>query len=163
MTNWPDNRLFGGGLEVTVSTSWAVFVGSAVDAAVMVTVPPEGIAGGAVNVVAAPLSVWTGEKDPQAPGLPQVTVQSTPRFPESLVTVAINLAVWLCTIVLLGTPWLILMETGAVIVTVVVAVTTDGPPVAEAVAVMVTTGLGFGLAAGTVGGAVKVAGAPLAV
>jgi hypothetical protein len=55
-----------------------------------------------------------------------------------------------------------LVEIGATIVTFAVAVTTDGPPVADAVAMMVTTGLG-GLTTGTVGGAVKVAVAPLAV
>jgi hypothetical protein len=58
------------------------------------------------------------------------------------------------------------MEIGTTIVTLVVAVTTDGPPVADAVAVIVTTGLGFGfdgLGGGSVGGAVNVAGTPLAV
>ena len=52
------------------------------------------------------------------------------------------------------------MEIGATMVTFVEAVRDDGPPVAEAVAEIVTTGLGAG---GTVGGAVKVAAAPLAV
>jgi hypothetical protein len=63
----------------------------------------------------------------------------------------------------LATPWLILIEIGATIVTFVLAVTAEGPPVAVAVAVMVTTGLGVGLGAGTVGGAVKIVGVPLAV
>jgi hypothetical protein len=55
------------------------------------------------------------------------------------------------------------MEIGTTIVTFVVVVRAVGPPVAAAVAVMVTTGLGVGLGDGTLGGAVKVAGTPLAV
>jgi hypothetical protein len=56
-----------------------------------------------------------------------------------------------------GTPWVILTDIGATIVTVAVALTPNAP-----VAVIVTTGLG-GLPVGTVGGAVKVAVSPLAV
>jgi hypothetical protein len=37
--------------------------------------------------------VWVGLKEPQAPVLPQVAVQSTPLFEESLETVALIAAV----------------------------------------------------------------------
>jgi hypothetical protein len=60
----------------------------------MVTVPPVGIAVGAVNVVAIPLSVLTGLNEPQGfvPLPPvQVTLQVTPAGGvESLVTVEVN-------------------------------------------------------------------------
>jgi hypothetical protein len=75
-----------------------------VDVAVMVTVPPVGIALGAVNVVEAPLAVCAGENEPQAPTLPQLTVQSTPAFAGSLLTVAIRGALLFITIVLFNTP-----------------------------------------------------------
>jgi hypothetical protein len=56
------------------------------------------------------------------------------------------------------------MEIGTTIVTFVVAVTTDGPLVADAVAMIVTApGPNPNPVGGTVGGAVKVAGTPLAV
>src|SRR5271168_1136977 len=165
MTNLPESRLLGGGLKVTVTVCVAVLVGSVVDAAVIMTLPPAGIAEGAVNVVAFPLAVCAGEKDPQFPTVPQVTVQSTPALATSLATAATNLAVSLCTMVLLTTPWIMLMAIGATIVTLVVANTANRalPLFADAVALIVTTGLGCGLGAGTVGGAVKVAGTPLAV
>ena len=57
-----------------------------------VTIPPLGTAAGAVKVVAEPLAVWAGLKEPQLE-LPQVTVQSTPAADESLLTVAANIAV----------------------------------------------------------------------
>src|SRR5580692_585139 len=117
MTNLPKSRLFGGGLAVTVSVSVAVLDGSVVDAAVIVTVPPVGIAEGEVNEVAAPLAVCAGVKVPQPPGVLQVTVQSTPAFAGSLVTAAIKLAVRLCTMVLLSTPCVMLMVIGATMVT----------------------------------------------
>ena len=60
--------------------------------AVRVTIPPLGAAAGAVKVVAAPLAVWAGLKEPQLE-LPQATVQSTPASDGSLVTVAVNIAV----------------------------------------------------------------------
>src|SRR3974390_2667228 len=97
MTNLPWSRLLGGGLRLTVTVSVAVLVGSVVDAAVMVTLPPDAVEAGAVNVVAVPLAVCAGEKVPQLPGLAQVTVQSTPAFATSSVTVAIKLAVRFCT------------------------------------------------------------------
>jgi hypothetical protein len=74
-----------------VTTAVTVFVGSAVAAAVMLTVPPVGTVRGAVNVVVAPLAVCVGLKEPQLPPLHD-TVQSTPRFCESLATVALIMA-----------------------------------------------------------------------
>ena len=63
-----------------------------------------------------------------------------------------------------GTPVVIWTVIGATMVTLAVVLTLANPaPVAAEVAVMTTTGLGVGLGSGTVGGAVKVAGAPLAV
>jgi hypothetical protein len=61
---------------------------SDVDVAVIVTVFPVGTAAGPVKVVAAPLAVCDGAKEPQAPVLAQVTVQSTPAFAGSKLTVA---------------------------------------------------------------------------
>ena len=87
-TNCPCNRLLGGGAFVTVTLWWSLMVGSAVDVAVIVTRPPTGTALGALKVVEAPLAVCVGDKEPQAPGLPHVTAQSTPAFAESLLTVA---------------------------------------------------------------------------
>jgi hypothetical protein len=163
MANRPVSKLSGDTPTVTATVCVSAFVGSVLDAAVIVTPPPIGTALGAVNVVGAALAVWAGEKVPQAPGLPQLTVQSTPAFAASLVSVATRTAVWFCAMELLATGWLILTEIGATIVTRVVALSREGPPVAAAVATMVTTGLGVGFGAGTVGGAVKVAGTPLAV
>src|SRR5215471_16115439 len=93
-TNCPLKRLFGGGALITVMfCCWSLLVGSAVEVAVMVTVLPEGGALGAVYVVGAPLAVCAGENVPQAPGLPQETVQSTPALEKSLLTVATRDAV----------------------------------------------------------------------
>ena len=114
MTNCPDSKLLGGTLAVTVTVCVAVLVGSVVDVAVIVTVPPAGTTAGAVNVVAAPLAVWGGEKVPHAPELPQVTVQSTPLFAGSLLTVATKGALALCTIVSFTIFWVIATESGAV-------------------------------------------------
>jgi hypothetical protein len=47
ITKLPDNKLLGGGAAVTVTVCVAVAAGSVVDAAVIVTVPLVGIAGGA--------------------------------------------------------------------------------------------------------------------
>lgn len=88
MTYWPDNKLLGGVLAVIVTVSKAVLVGSVVEAAVIVTVLPEGTEAGAVYVVVMPLAVCAEEKDPHAPVLPQATVQSTPASAVSLLTVA---------------------------------------------------------------------------
>ena len=63
-----------------------------------------GTALGAVKVVVPPLAVWADEKFPQAPGLPQITVQSTPAPDASLLTVATKGALALFAIVLIGTP-----------------------------------------------------------
>jgi hypothetical protein len=155
-TNCPCNKLLGGKLAVMVTVSEALCVASVVEVAVMVTAPPAGSAPGAVNVVAAPLAVCAEENEPHIPGLPQVTVQSTPAFAASLLTVATRGALPASTMDLFGTPWVMATERGATMVTTAVAVTL---PAAVEVAVMVTAGLGVGGA----GGAVNVAGAPLAV
>jgi len=68
----------------TVTVAVADFVGSVTDVAVMVTLPA---APGAVNVVAAPLAVCVGLKDPA------VAVQFTPPFALSFATVAVKLIV----------------------------------------------------------------------
>lgn len=60
----------------------ADLVGSVTEVAVTVTVPPVGIAAGAVYVVAAPVGVVVGLSDPQAVA-PQVTVQVTVGFAET--------------------------------------------------------------------------------
>ncbi len=75
----------------TVIVATAVLVGSAVDVAVTVTVPPDGTADGATNVAGDPLAVCDVTV-PQAPALAQLSVQSTPRFALSYCTVAIKLA-----------------------------------------------------------------------
>src|SRR5271169_2252377 len=88
MTNCPSNKLLGGRPMVTVTVCVSLCVGSVADVAVILTVLPVGAALGAVKVVAAPLAVCAGTIVPQAPGLPQFTVQSTPAFAGSLLTVA---------------------------------------------------------------------------
>jgi hypothetical protein len=102
-----------GGALVTVTICWSLFVGSVVEVAVMVTVPPVGGVLGAVYPVAAPLAVCAGEKVPQAPALPHVTVQSTPALAESLLTAATKFALAFSMIVLLVIPPVIFTETGA--------------------------------------------------
>jgi len=141
---------------VTVTVWVSVFVGSAVDAAVIVTVPPAGTTAGAVYDVAAPLAVCAGEKVPQLPGLGHATDQSTPALFVSLITVAISGAWWPCMIVAFGTVWVIWREIGAAIVTLTLKNTLE----AVAFAAIVTVGSELD---GTFGGAVKRAGAPLAV
>jgi hypothetical protein len=140
---------------VIVIVAEANFVGSAVEAAWTVTVPPVGTAEGAVYVVATPLAVWVGLNDPQAPALPQVTVQSTPAFVWSFETTAvIGLAELVCidvgggglkTTVIAGRVMVMLAETNFVLSAVEVAWTVTVPPV------------------GTVAGAVYVVATPLAV
>lgn len=78
---------------VTMATvAETVLVPSAVEVPTIVTVLPVGMAAGAVNTVVPPLAVCAGRMVPHgAP--PQLSVQSTPLLPESLVTVAIILAV----------------------------------------------------------------------
>jgi hypothetical protein len=69
----------------------AVLLGSAVAMAVIVTLFPGGIER-AEKVVAPPLTVWVGLKEPQLE-LPQVDVQSTPAPDGSLDTVALTVVV----------------------------------------------------------------------
>jgi hypothetical protein len=59
-----------------------------VDMALTATVFPFGTDRGAVNVVASPLAVWGGEKDPQFGALLQRAAQVTPALATSLLTVA---------------------------------------------------------------------------
>jgi hypothetical protein len=100
---------------VTVTVSEALLVVSVVEVAVMVTVLLAGTAVGAVKVAVTPLAVCVGVKEPQAPALAQVTVQSTPAFAASLLTVATKGALALLTMVLFTTPCVMAMEIGAVI------------------------------------------------
>jgi hypothetical protein len=126
----------------------ADFEGSVLEVAVTVTVLPVGTAAGAVYVVATLLSVAVGLKTPQAPALPQVTVQFTPWFCESLVTTAVSdAAVLVCSEV--GGAGLKATEiTGAVVVIVIVA---DADFVGSVLEVAVTvTVLPVGTAAGAV-------------
>jgi hypothetical protein len=150
ITKFADSKLLGGGLAVTVTVCVSVADWSAVDVAVIVTVPPVGIAGGAVYDVAAPLAVCAGEKLPQLPGLEHVTDQSTPALLESLVTAAISWALRPCTIVPFGTVWLIFKETGATIVTFTCSLANCALLPAVACATICTTGLGLGTLAGAV-------------
>lgn len=76
---------------VIVTVALLVLVLSLTDAAVIVTLPPDGIAAGAVYTVVAPLAVVVALKLPQAPEGAQLHV--TPLAAESFNTVADTLAV----------------------------------------------------------------------
>jgi len=65
-------------------TAEAESEGSATEVAVTVTVPPEGIAGGAVNRIAPPSSL--GFNVPQAPGLAQLIAYVTALFSSAVGT-----------------------------------------------------------------------------
>ena len=97
------------------------------------------------------------EKVPHAPALPQVTVQSTPALPGSLLTVAIKGAVVPCTMEPVDTPSVIFTDTGEMIMT--FAVTLTRGPTAVEVAIITMVSLGTE----TVEGAVKVAATPFKV
>ena len=88
------------GACVMVTIAKVLFVGSAVETAVIVTVllpvvgSIGGIAAGAVYM-AAPLAkplVWAGIMEPHAPGLAHVTVKSSPKLESSLLTNTTTLA-----------------------------------------------------------------------
>jgi hypothetical protein len=64
-------------------------VGSAIEVAVIWTLPPAGTVAGATYVVATPLSVSTGPKKPQSVD-PQSTDHRTPSFVTSLFNTALN-------------------------------------------------------------------------
>jgi hypothetical protein len=85
-------------------------------------------------VVAVPLGVVTGLKEPQAPLLLQVTLHMTPPFLVSLVTAAVRLAVALAATEAGG---LLIVTEIAGAVTLMVAVADAAVP-EEVVAVMVT-------------------------
>jgi hypothetical protein len=76
-----------------VMVAEADFVVSVTDVAVTVTVLGFGIVVGAVYVVAAPLAVVVGLKEPHDEPPPQATVQVTPPFLLSLLTTAVRLVV----------------------------------------------------------------------
>ena len=107
-----------GGTPVVTATGCcvAVFVGSAVEVAVIATLPAVAVAG-AVYVVGLPLAVCVGEKVPQLESPEHVTDQSTPALAGSLVTVATSEALWPSTIVLFVTGCVICTEIGRTIVT----------------------------------------------
>jgi hypothetical protein len=75
-----------------VTVAEADFVGCVTEVAVMVTVLLVGTATGAEKSVATPLPELEALRVPQAPALPQVTVQLTPAFEESFATNAVNAA-----------------------------------------------------------------------
>jgi len=137
---------------MTVTACVSVFAESAVEVAVRMTLL--GV-GGALYVVALALAVCIGEKVPQLPKGEHD--QSMPALLGSLATVAMSEPLWPCTIVAFGTFWMIDTEIGRTIVT---AAWLDADRAAVACATIVTTGLEVD---GTSGGAVKTAGAPLAV
>jgi hypothetical protein len=73
----------------------ADFVGSVTDVAITTIVPPDGTLDGASYAVGSPLDVLVGETVPHAAPLQAVpfapaTVQVTPLFDASFVTVAVN-------------------------------------------------------------------------
>jgi hypothetical protein len=84
-------EMAGGALMVTLVA--AALVVSLTEVAFMVTLPPWGMAAGAVYVVMAPVAVWTGLKEPQDPLGAQL--HATPWFAESLDTLAAIVAAWL--------------------------------------------------------------------
>jgi hypothetical protein len=81
----------GAGAAETVIVVVAVFVASATEVAVTVTLAGVGAALGAVYVTGAPLALLNGDTLPHAAPLQPApdTVQLTPLFAESFVTVAV--------------------------------------------------------------------------
>src|SRR6202041_2967381 len=79
--------LLPSGLMVIVAL--ALCVGSVVEVAVTVTLPPVGTVAGAVKVVAPPLAVCAGLMEPQSE-LVQETDQSTPAAAVSLIVCAVS-------------------------------------------------------------------------
>ena len=72
------------------TVAFDVFVGSATDVAVIVTVPPAGVVAGAEYTVTPPLAVGDKLNDPHEPMGMQLQV--TPMFAASFVTVAARFA-----------------------------------------------------------------------
>ena len=81
-----------GAVTVIAAVDDADSLDSVVDIAVIVTVPPLGIAEGALYRAGTPLAVCD-VMEPQLPGLLQFNVQSAPWARASLETVAVKLAV----------------------------------------------------------------------
>jgi hypothetical protein len=96
---WFTGRYLGGGVanetliavdvDVISIVHCAVTEVFAVEVAVIVTLPSLGTEAGAVKIVAVPLVVCVGLKEPHAPAGIQFTVQSTPALEESPVTFAV--------------------------------------------------------------------------
>jgi hypothetical protein len=133
----------------------ADFVVSDTDVAVTVIVAGVGGAAGALKVVAVPLGVEAGLKLPHW-ALPQVTVQVTPAFALSLLTVAVSAAVLVAATDAGGL--LRVTEIGALGAEMVMVAEADLVVSLTAVAVTVTVA-GFGAEAG----ALYLVAAPLAV
>jgi hypothetical protein len=132
---------------------------AAIGVAVIITVPPDGIAAGAVYVAVKtpPLPVGL-EMAPHAPGLAHDTAHATPESVGSFVTNAVRDA-FASTVILAGA--LTFTEIVGVALTVAIATAVAGwlwLSVAAAVAVIVTVP-----PVGTLGGALKETTAPLAV
>jgi hypothetical protein len=77
-------------VTVTGALTTELFVN---EVAVIITEPPDGMAGGAVNMLVAPLSVLLGLKEDDPHATAGVQPQITPAFAGSLVTVATTLSV----------------------------------------------------------------------
>jgi hypothetical protein len=82
-------------ISIDADADW---LGSVTEVAVTVTTGEGvGTAEGAVKTVLAPLRVFAGLTAPQAPAVPQLTLQVTPALAGSLMTVAVKVAVPLST------------------------------------------------------------------
>lgn len=131
-------------------------VAGADEDAVIVTRPPDGIELGAVYTVVPKLAVCVGLKLPQAPALPQLAVQSTPRLFWSLATFAARVA-WDPVVNVVGGAVEVVTTIGVVEVTYAVTGAVIAWFVVDA-AVMVTVPL-----EGAVEGLTKLTATPLAV
>jgi hypothetical protein len=127
------------------------------DEAVIVTRPPDGIEAGAVYTVVPKLAVCVGLKLPQAPVLPQLAVQSTPRLFVSPATFAASVA-WDTVVNVVGGAVEVVTTIGVVEVTYAVTRAVIAGFVVEA-AVMVTAPP----LEGAVEGLTKLTATPLAV
>jgi hypothetical protein len=111
----------GGALAKAIETAAPVIITvaktdllvSALAVALIVTALPAGMTAGAVNVVAEPLAVCLGFKEPQLE-LPQVRLQFTPLFPLSFVTVVLTIA-WALVCNEGGSAWVKAIEVARVV------------------------------------------------
>jgi hypothetical protein len=88
---WPRSAAFDAGCDITV-VAWALFVLSATDVAVIVTVTSVAEEAGAVKVVETSLLVVAGLKEPHSEM--GVQLHSTPPCGTSLATVAVSATLW---------------------------------------------------------------------